>query len=234
MGKHRTDIVSRAGLRGSSANLTVTPAPSTFFSNRYGFSPRFRLTRTIFAFLASTAFILVPMVDPTAAFAMKTTYAPDAEFYQPVLASQTVTVDDSYETEDSDRGTFKITVKKPKPVEKPAEESSSAAPAAGNPDPGSAKALAKSMLADRGWGSDQYNCLVSLWNKESGWNVYAHNVASGAYGIAQALPGSKMASVGSDWKTSAKTQITWGLGYIEGRYGSPCGAWASSESRGWY
>ena len=90
------------------------------------------------------------------------------------------------------------------------------------------------MVMARGWGESEFNCLVSLWNKESGWRVNANNASSGAYGIPQALPGSKMASAGSDWQTNPATQITWGLGYIEGRYGTPCGAWASSEARGWY
>jgi hypothetical protein len=108
------------------------------------------------------------------------------------------------------------------------------APAAGVPDPGSAQAIALQMVTARGWGADEFNCLVALWNRESGWNVYAHNASSGAYGIPQALPGDKMASAGADWATNAATQITWGLSYIEGRYGTPCGAWAASESQGWY
>ena len=77
-------------------------------------------------------------------------------------------------------------------------------------------------------------CLNKLWNKESGWNYKATNPSSGAYGIPQSLPGSKMASEGSDWKTNPATQIKWGLGYIEGRYDTPCGAWAHSQDVGWY
>jgi hypothetical protein len=108
------------------------------------------------------------------------------------------------------------------------------APAAGVPDPGTAQAIAKSMLAARGLGDDQYNCLVSLWNRESGWNVYAMNSSSGAYGIPQALPGSKMSTAGADWATNPATQVAWGLSYVEGRYATPCGAWAHSENNGWY
>ncbi|ROQ41396.1 hypothetical protein EDF46_0774 [Frondihabitans sp. PhB188] len=108
-----------------------------------------------------------------------------------------------------------------------------AAPAAAAATPGSAQAIGAQLVAARGWDTSQYNCLVSLWNKESGWNVYAAN-PSGAYGIPQALPGSKMASVGADWQTSASTQITWGLNYIQGRYGNPCGAWAHSVANNWY
>jgi hypothetical protein len=97
---------------------------------------------------------------------------------------------------------------------------------------GSPRAIARTQLAARGW-SDQFGCLDSLWSRESGWRVYASN-ASGAYGIPQALPGSKMASAGDDWRTNPATQIRWGLGYIAASYGSPCAAWQHSESHGWY
>ena len=107
-----------------------------------------------------------------------------------------------------------------------------AAPAA-TVTPGSAQAIAYDMVIARGWDDSQFNCLVSLWNRESGWRTNAAN-PSGAYGIPQALPGSKMASAGADWQTNPATQITWGLGYISGRYGTPCGAWSSFQSQGWY
>jgi len=100
--------------------------------------------------------------------------------------------------------------------------------------PGSAQDIARQMLGNYGWSEGQLGCLISLWNHESHWNVYAQNKSSGAYGIPQALPGSKMASAGSDWRTSAKTQIKWGLGYIKGRYGSPCGAWSFYQKHNWY
>ncbi len=99
---------------------------------------------------------------------------------------------------------------------------------------GDAQQIAHDMLRQRGWGEDQFSCLVSLWNRESGWRTTAGNRHSGAYGIPQALPGSKMASAGPDWQTNPATQITWGLGYISGRYGTPCGAWSSFQSKGWY
>jgi uncharacterized protein YabE (DUF348 family) len=108
-----------------------------------------------------------------------------------------------------------------------------AAPNAPAPDPGTAKGIAKQLLADRGWGDSQYNCLVSLWDRESSWNVHASN-PSGAYGIPQALPGSKMSSAGPDWQNNAETQIKWGLGYISGRYGTPCDAWSQWQANGWY
>lgn len=104
----------------------------------------------------------------------------------------------------------------------------------GTPDPGSAQALARDLVLAKGLDEGQYQCLYSLWAKESGWNHLAQNRSSGAYGIPQALPGSKMASAGADWATNPETQIRWGLGYIEARYGTPCGAWAHSVERGWY
>ena len=117
-----------------------------------------------------------------------------------------------------------------------AEESSSSSSSSrpGAPaNPSAAQAIARDMLLARGWGDDQFGCLVELWNHESGWNVYASN-PSGAYGIPQALPGSKMATAGADWQTNPATQISWGLGYITGRYGTPCGAWDTFNSQGWY
>jgi hypothetical protein len=94
--------------------------------------------------------------------------------------------------------------------------------------------IAKRMLAHYGWGAGQFSCLDPLWTRESGWNVHARNPRSGAYGIPQALPGRKMASAGPGWRSDPATQIRWGLTYIKGRYGSPCGAWAHERARGWY
>ena len=108
------------------------------------------------------------------------------------------------------------------------------APAVGIPDAGSAQAIALEMVLARGWDMTEFSCLVALWTRESNWNAYSHNSSSGAYGIPQALPGEKMASAGDDWATNPATQITWGLGYITDRYGTPCGAWGHSEEKGWY
>jgi hypothetical protein len=80
----------------------------------------------------------------------------------------------------------------------------------------------------------QFPCLDKLFKKESGWNQRASNSSSGAYGIPQALPGNKMAKFGADWRTNAVPQIKWGLDYIKGRYGTPCGAWSHSQNVGWY
>jgi hypothetical protein len=95
------------------------------------------------------------------------------------------------------------------------------------------KATGCALAQEHGFGLDEVGCLVALWDRESGWNELAAN-GIGAYGIPQALPGDKMASEGSDWETNPVTQIEWGLGYIEGRYGTPCEAWDHSEEVGWY
>jgi hypothetical protein len=175
-----------------------------------------------FAFLTSVAFVLVTIVDPTAAFALiaggqASTVAPST----PADPNQVFVSNGDHElsVDRNDFTTSKI---------------QASAPAAGFPDPGSAKAIGYEMVLARGWDVSQYNCLVALWDRESHWNVYATNKKSGAYGIPQALPGTKMASNGADWQTNPATQIAWGLGYIAARYGDPCGAWASSQSRGWY
>jgi hypothetical protein len=97
-----------------------------------------------------------------------------------------------------------------------------------------AKAIGCSELLKAGFGLDQMPCLDKLWTRESHWNYQSYNSSSGAYGIPQAVPGSKMAAFGSDWKTNPATQIKWGLSYIKNRYGTPCKAWDHSEATGWY
>ncbi len=123
--------------------------------------------------------------------------------------------------------------------QKAAEDNAAAKPYAG-PIPKSCnqytgnRKIGCAVLLNTGFGLDQMPCLDKLWSKESGWNHRAANPSSGAYGIPQALPGGKMASAGADWRNSPATQIKWGLGYIKGRYGSPCRAWGHSQSVGWY
>jgi hypothetical protein len=96
------------------------------------------------------------------------------------------------------------------------------------------RTIARAMLSDFGFGDDQFSCLDSLYMSESGWNIHADNPSSSAYGIPQALPGSKMASAGPDWEHNAATQIKWGLGYIKSSYGTPCGAWSFKQGHNWY
>jgi len=101
--------------------------------------------------------------------------------------------------------------------------------------PDGAKAVARDLAASKyGWGEGEFQCLVQLWQKESGWSYTAMNASSGATGIPQALPGNKMATAGADWQTNAATQVAWGLDYIQRGYGSPCGAWSHSQAVNWY
>lgn len=97
-------------------------------------------------------------------------------------------------------------------------------------DPAAAQAYARGAIRYYGWGDSQFQCLLDLWNMESGWRADALNPSSLAYGIPQSLPADKMASAGPDWRTNANTQIDWGLAYISGRYGTPCGAWGHEMS----
>jgi hypothetical protein len=100
--------------------------------------------------------------------------------------------------------------------------------------PTNPRTIAKNMIYGYGWGTDaQFACLDQLWSRESGWSPNASN-PSGAYGIPQALPGSKMSAAGADWATNPETQMRWGLNYIRSSYGSPCGAWSHSLNTGWY
>ncbi|WP_259338507.1 lytic transglycosylase domain-containing protein [Clavibacter phaseoli] len=200
------------------------------------------------AFGAAAAFMLVNVVDPTSGAVAN----PQYQEYQTTVAqlaradAQSLTVATADTAVEIEPGFESVAAPPPPPpvVEStPAtgSGSGSSAKASGSsgggaiaiPDPGSAKGIARSILASQGMGDDQYACLDYLWTKESGWRVNAYN-PSGAYGIPQALPGSKMASAGADWQTNPATQITWGLGYIDSRYGSPCGAKAHSVLKNWY
>ncbi|MFC5790153.1 lytic transglycosylase domain-containing protein [Agromyces tardus] len=182
----------------------------------------------VFAFAASVGFVAVNVVDPSGATASSGFAAAGDRFggeqVQAVDVGGDYAIDVAHESY--------IVEKKPEP--EPAAAAVGWAPPAISPDPGSAQAYGATAVAARGWPSTEFDCLVALWNKESGWRVNAYNASSGAYGIPQALPGSKMATAGADWETNAATQIEWGLGYIQGRYGTPCGAWAHSSSVGWY
>jgi hypothetical protein len=216
---------------GVVAKRPHAPAHPTPLRRRISLRPA---TQLLFAFTAAVAFLLVNVVDPySGATAAPNFNVATSRFGD--LAVQTVdVVNTSGATVTRDGVTVTAPPPPPPKVIAGPAHSGGGAPAAGVPDPGSAQAIALQMLQARGWGMDQYSCLVSLWNRESGWNVYSYNKGSGAYGIPQALPGSKMASVGADWQTNPATQITWGLGYITGRYGTPCGAWSHSQSSGWY
>ncbi|MET0714425.1 MAG: lytic transglycosylase domain-containing protein [Mycetocola sp.] len=212
--------------------------------------PRSRspFTLFIFAFTAAVGFVAVNVVDPYSG-ATASPYFQVAERYDG-KATQNLAVAGAYDTSFTRDGYTVIAPPPPPPpvvvepvvkdakkateVKNEVKKATSAPLPVVKADPGSAQAIAHDMVLARGWGEDQFSCLVSLWNKESGWRVNASNKSSGAYGIPQALPGSKMGSAGSDWATNPATQITWGLGYISGRYGTPCGAWSHSQAKNWY
>ena len=96
------------------------------------------------------------------------------------------------------------------------------------------KTLARALMPQYGMSPSEFDCLDNVWSQESGWNVHADNPSSSAYGIPQALPGSKMSSAGPNWADNPETQIRWGLGYIKDRYGSACAAWSYKQGAGWY
>jgi hypothetical protein len=96
------------------------------------------------------------------------------------------------------------------------------------------RAIGCSLLLAAGYGLDQMPCLDKMWTRESNWRTTAENPSSGSYGIPQALPASKMATFGSDYRTNPATQIKWGLSYIKDRYKSPCGAWTFWQAHNWY
>ena len=102
------------------------------------------------------------------------------------------------------------------------------------PHPDRSRSYAQEEATKYGWGASQFECLNKLWERESNWRHTADNPKSSAYGIPQALPGSKMASEGSDWETNPKTQIRWGLRYIDSRYSNPCNAWQHFTKKNWY
>ncbi|GAA3748714.1 hypothetical protein GCM10022239_25110 [Leifsonia bigeumensis] len=208
MGRHTELLPSLSRTTGAGAVI-----PARLGAGSGGRHPR---SLPAFSFWVSLAIVLVTVIAPDSsaqASAQLSAPAPEVDAQHLVLAGdyEPAVVRDDYRV-----------TKRP------------VAPAAGIPDPGTAKAIAWEMVIDRGWGTAQYDCLVALWQRESNWNVYAHNPSSGAYGIPQALPGIKMASAGADWATNPATQITWGLGYIAARYATPCGAWEHSESKNWY
>jgi hypothetical protein len=190
--------------------------------------------QTVAAITATFAIMFVMVIDPYSGAYANAAEAPN---HWVVVHGQTYVAAGSFSISVSrDVYGSKAAKKKAPPKVAIASVGSSASDSAPNapiPSAGSAKAIALAILQSKGMGNDQYSCLVSLWDRESGWRVNAAN-SSGAYGIPQALPGSKMASAGPDWQTNAKTQILWGLGYIDGRYGNPCGAWAHSQADGWY
>jgi hypothetical protein len=191
-----------------------------------------------FAVLACMGIALVTVCDPYAG-------AKASPFYRtPVQAPkgtvQRFDIEGGYVLASAKRDSFKVVAAPvaPKPVPGVAGGSAGGGAAAAVPTSyttpsGTAQAYAAELVAQRGWSPGEFTCLVNLWNRESGWNTHAAN-PSGAYGIPQALPGSKMSAFGADWQNDYRVQIKWGLSYISGVYGSPCGAWGHSNAYNWY
>lgn len=183
-----------------------------------------KIQRFIFsaiAFLFAGAYVMVTVVDPyggamSSAYAFDFENSADAQTYG-YSSSQTISFS---------REGWKIVT---------GDEAAAIYVAdAATPETGTIKEFAYSLVLNNSWGRDQYSCLVALWNRESNWRWNAFNKNSGAYGIPQALPGAKMAEMGSDWQTNPETQVRWGINYIKHRYGAPCGAMAHSNKFNWY
>lgn len=182
--------------------------------------------------VASSVVVLTTVLEPQAAFA---TPMPGP---QPPPQRFTVAADvRPLPVPTRDRFTV---VQPPKPTPAPVQASAAdSAPAATSADSAPASSYTTPVGTAQAYAAEQvsasnFSCLVNLWNRESGWNTHAENADSGAYGIPQSLPGSKMATAGSDWADNYKTQINWGLSYIASAYGSACNAWAHSNAYGWY
>ena len=180
--------------------------------------------RPIWGFLFSVGFVLVTIVDP---YSGTMASANTIQVYDLKGATPEQTYGySSTQTISYSRGGFNIVTGD--------DAAAMFVEEAGVPEPGTAAAYAFEIIAKMGFGDDQYSCLVKLWNRESNWRHTARNRSSGAYGIPQSLPATKMASEGPDYLTNPETQIRWGVKYIKGRYGSPCGALAHSDKLGWY
>ncbi|MGO2111422.1 MAG: transglycosylase SLT domain-containing protein [Pseudoclavibacter sp.] len=174
-----------------------------------------RATRRLFAAAAATATIGVACV--VGSFAMPTAEASD---------TSATAIEDLAQAEAQGYGTSLVSG----PDADRDDALSATAIDPNNPD--EMKAIAAGMLADYGWDESEMSCLDSLWMKESGWNPFAENPDSGAYGIPQSWPAEKMATAGDDWRTNPVTQIRWGLDYIQRAYGSPCTVWNGYTN--WY
>lgn len=152
----------------------------------------------------------------------------------PITVSEEEVVEEEKEEE-------KAPVAQSTPVETKTSETTDETPATPAPvapvvtgTVGEYQAYARSQFERYGWNDEDFNSLVQLWNIESGWNPASHNSRSGAHGIPQALPASKMAAYGEDYMTNYIPQINWGLDYISGRYGNPTNAYNNLQTKGWY
>lgn len=216
MGRHAADTKSYSERAAASVQAWLVEHNLAFKLPRI---PK-RTLRPIESFVSSLALVLVSIIDP---YAGTYAYSYAMDYSAPNVEGQTFDVIRST-TVSFVRGGFDVV----------SVDSNLYVADAGVPDPGTAKEFAYKLAGQLGWGQDQYSCLVKLWERESNWRVSALNRGSGAYGIPQALPGTKMASEGADWRTNPQTQIRWGVKYIQGRYKTPCTALVHSDTVGWY
>ena len=221
MGRHEAYRPTVSERVGSSLNSQLK-ASNRFL--RRGFRNHPNPMRSLYGFFMAAGLIMVSIIDP---YSGQLASASTIQVFDAESDSEfTVYGDAEIQSVVFERDGFSIVTAKDRP--------SLFVQAAGVPDPGTAKAFAYELILKRKWGVEQYSCLVKLWERESNWRVNAKNKSSGAYGIPQALPGTKMATEGADWQTNPETQIRWGLKYIASRYKTPCGALAHSNERGWY
>ncbi|MGB3413580.1 MAG: lytic transglycosylase domain-containing protein [Microbacteriaceae bacterium] len=197
------------------------PAPDQGYGSLHSGMKRFKKP----AVLSALAFLMLPALAPI--FESSEVRAQDGtnESVPGNIDNQNIIVDSELLFADAERDGY--TAQEP-------SVSMVRVPKSTNADVAAAQEYAFTLVQAKGWGVDQYNCLVKLWHRESGWRYDAANRSSGAYGIPQALPGKKMASAGADWQTNPETQIRWGMGYVQNRYGTPCGAWGFFQTKGWY
>jgi hypothetical protein len=176
-------------------------------------------TRRVWGWALSASLVLVTVVDPYSG--TLTAYANEIEYVNYFESENEPTV-----TVELTRGGYEVVTGH--------AASKVFVELAAIPGRNTVQSIAYGKMSSYGWGREQYSCLVKLWDRESNWRVNAYNSSSGAYGIPQALPGNKMATAGPDWLTNPDTQINWGLNYIQGRYGTPCGALSHSDQLNWY
>jgi hypothetical protein len=199
-----------------------------------------RVSLQVVGLAAVTACLFVTVVAPNLGATANASASFQGEFTESAAAAQTLAVTGAAATSVF-RDSYGVTEAPPPPppvIEKASTGSSADTgcpdPNAAVADPAGAQVVAAALAAERGWTGAQFDALVALWSRESGWRVNALNSSSCAYGIPQALPGSKMGSIAPDWQTNPATQITWGLNYIQGRYGDPISALAHSDANHWY
>jgi len=199
-----------------------------------------RLALQLLGLAAVTGCAFVTVVAPNVGSTATASSSFAGEFSSGLAAAQTLDVSGSAVAAVFRDG-YSVTEAPPPPppvIEKASTSSSSDSgcpdPNAAVADPAGAQVIAAALAAERGWTGAQFDALIALWSRESGWRVNALNSSSCAYGIPQALPGSKMGDIAPDWQTNPATQITWGLNYIQGRYGDPISALAHSDANHWY